>query len=147
MNLQIIIQDILDSINSDAELFSLLQPRFESKTSDFNKTMINIIPEFTINQRRTRSGELIDNYTYEIDFLTPNEWDASSNVNHAKIDEMKILASSVFWQLVQTQNLPNSDNITINYTSKIIGTQNTMTGVRATIVIPYRGQIVCNYNS
>ncbi len=157
MNIITIIQTALDALNSDAELFLLQKARAENMELENTKDTIVVYPDDTANNDFTQSLEINTNAVYNIDFKTPDEWDNSdgnlptayeSETSADRIDNMEILADSVFYYITANNNLFPEIREKLKWTAPrpILRANNgTMSGVNIQLTVVYSGDRECDY--
>ncbi|RLD69232.1 MAG: hypothetical protein DRI95_00640 [Bacteroidetes bacterium] len=152
MNIYTAITNILTAINSNAVCYVLEKSRFEAETLNITTPAINIQPNIKGSTKLTKGGELMNTATYDILFLSQDEFDNSDNSadvlkkytqNSMEIVEtMRILANTVIKNLSQITNVKIYE---FTYTNALRVNSNTMTGVNVTLKLTYSDNIICSY--
>lgn len=157
MNIITTIQAALTALNNDAELFLLEKSRAENEELNHESDVIVVYPDWRDNDNFTQSLEINTTRVYNIDFKTPDEWDNSDNnlptayeseTSVARIENMKILANSIFYYITSKKNLFPEIQEKLKWTTPrpILRANNgTMSGVSVQLTVVFSGEVVCDY--
>ena len=149
-----LIKNAITNLNASCDLYMLNPEHNESQNLNFTRCTIRIRTDFRTTINQTRATELLNLSTYTIEFLDLDDWDNSDH-NEAQseetsfqiIERMRILANSIFWNIINKQSLyiPSAQNLTWSFNPIWRKYNGTMSGVQATFAIPLKDSIICNY--
>lgn len=155
MNIYELISTAITNINATADLTFKEKSRAEADTQNYTRANINILNEISGTKELQKNTQLKSSTRYIIDFLQLDEWD-NADYNEAQanqgsfqiVEEMSVLANSIFSNIVYKQDLylPTENKINWTFTQQFRVNANTMSGVRCTITLPFIDEVVCDYD-
>jgi len=153
MNIYNAIKQTLTDLSSPAGVHVYEKSRDEAATNNYTGETVVIFNDYSGSVQKTASAQLIDTQKYVIDFKDFDEWDNADNNEIADestadiVERMTILMNSVFWHWTRNTDhyFPLQGAVVWSYTTIWRANSNSMSGVRATLLLPSISPIQCSY--